>query len=258
MSHCKFSVALAVAIFAAALSWGASASARSSSQNEVCDGTADYFLGTEDYPQAIKAHLRVIARHPDDALAHYHLGFAYGMLGNHRDELVEYLKAVGLGLKKWDLFLNLGRLYLENGELHAANSALTTATTLGPSHAEAHFNLGLVFERRGAFAAARGEIQTSLLLDPNQPDARNMLGIIYAEQGNLAEARRIWVELSRAQPNFAPARANLAILERLGHLPDTGISAGRSDFNTALLGSPREGLRSQTGPSVKIRSETQN
>lgn len=212
----KFSAALAVIIFAAFMSRAASANARASSQDEVCDATADYFLGAEDYPQAIESHRRVIARHPDDALAHYHLGFAHGRLGNHRDELIEYRRAVGLGLKKWDLFLNLGRLYLENGDLQAASDVLRTATTLGPGHAEAHFNLALAYERRGAFDLARDEMQTSLRLDANQPDAHNMLGLISAEQGNFAEARRIWSDLAATEPNFAPARVNLALFERIG------------------------------------------
>jgi Flp pilus assembly protein TadD len=233
MTRCKFFAALALVIFAASISRGTLASARVSNHDEVCDATADYFLGAEDYPKAIESHLRVIAARPDDALAHYHLGFAYGMLGSHRDELFEYLQAVDLGLKKWDLFLNLGRLYLENGEIHAANSALTTATTLGPGHAETHFNLALAYERRGALGAARNEIQTSLRLDANQPDARNMLGLIYAEQGNFAEARRIWSDLAAAEPNFAPARANLALLERIGHAPHSEVSA------TASLGDLR-------------------
>lgn len=236
MSRRKLSTALAVAIFAALFSCGGPASARASDQNEVCDATADYFLGTEDYPQAIASHLRVIAAHPNDALAHYHLGFAYAMVGDHREELIEYLRAVGLGLKKWDLFLNLGRLYLENNEIQAANAAFTTATILGPSHAETHFNLALAYELRGALGAARQEIETSLELDADQPDARNMLGLIYAEQGNFAEARRIWSELVAAEPNFAPARANLALLERIDRAPHGQASAGISALRTAALG----------------------
>ena len=97
MSRCKLTV-FAIAILAASIRLATRG--RASDHDEVCDATADYFLGAEDYPQAVESHLRVIAAHPDDALAHYHLGFAYGMLGSHRDELTEYLRAVGLGLKQ--------------------------------------------------------------------------------------------------------------------------------------------------------------
>jgi Tfp pilus assembly protein PilF len=235
----KFLAVLAVVVFATSIGRSARANASASNQDQVCDATADYFLGTEDYPQAIESHLRVIAAHPDDALAHYHLGFAYGMVGSNRAELAEYRRAVVLGLKRWDLFLNLGRRYLESGDTQAAADAFTRAVALGPSHAEAHFNLALAYERRGELGAARDEFLTSLRLDPNQPDARNMLGLTFAEQGNVAEAHRIWSDLAAAHPNFAPARTNLAILENAGKLPHSEISAAESSSPTASRSKPR-------------------
>jgi Flp pilus assembly protein TadD len=157
---------------------GARAKAATQPADQVCDATADYFLGMEDYGEAITTHRRVLAAHPEDALAHYHLGFAYGMIGDRQRELVEYRKAAALSLHDWDLYLNLGRALLESGDLTGAASALNTAVTLDPKRPEAHFNLGLVYERRGMLAAARDELQTSLRLDPRQPDALNMMGLI--------------------------------------------------------------------------------
>src|SRR5579863_978332 len=236
MSRYGLLAALVVVLFVTSIGRAAPAIGGIGDRDEVCNATADYFLGSEDYPQAVKSHLRVIAAHPDDALAHYHLGFAYGMLGDSGDELVEYRRAVSLGLKKWDLFLNLGRLYLEKGDLEAATEALTTAKTLGPDHAETYFNLGLADERRGALGRAHDEMLTSLRLDPNQLDARNMLALIDAEQGRLAEARRIWSALATANPDFSPARENLALLDHAGK-PSLGaeVSATPSSLGNAAL-----------------------
>lgn len=181
---------------------------------EVCDPIADYFLGMEDYPEAIRRHKLVIAEHPDNALAHYHLGFAYGMMGNHREELKQYREAIRLGLSDWALFLNLGLVYLENHQLAAATDVLRLATLLGPERPEAHFNLGIVYERRGMLDAAEQEVLLSLRLDPAQPDALNTLGVIYAEQGNYARAREEWTDLLRMSPAYQPARDNLAMLRQ--------------------------------------------
>ena len=52
-----------------------------------------------------------------NALAHYHLGFAYGMVGRHQEEIDEYRRAVALRLTDWTLFLNLGFARFE-GRLH--------------------------------------------------------------------------------------------------------------------------------------------
>ena len=225
---CVFLIVLAVSPFLE----GATVSADVSSGNQICDTTADYFLGIEDYPETAKLHRILIAAHPDDALAHYHLGFTYGMLGRHTEELAEYRRAASLGLKQWDLFLNLGLAYLQDGNIDAATDSLATAVALGPSHAEAHFNLGLAYERRGMLAEARREMLTSLRLDPNRAEARNMLGVIYAEGGNYVTAHEVWSDLART--GFEPARTNLAILDRAKVSTNIGLSRGASLVRSAM------------------------
>ncbi len=102
-----FLVPFGVAILLLCLSTACVASAVGG-QEEICDVTADYALGLEDYPEAMSLHREVVRQHPDDALAYYHLGFAEGMMGDKRAELREYQLAATLGLRTWDLFLNIG------------------------------------------------------------------------------------------------------------------------------------------------------
>lgn len=181
----------------------------------VCNPTADYFLGEANYGDAIVVHRRFLAAHPDDALAHYHLGFAYGMTGDRTTELAEYRKAAALGLRQWDFNLNLGRAELESGDYAGATRAFQQAIALGPRHPEGYFNLGLAYERRRMFTEAIDALNSSLALNSKQPDARNMLGLVYAEEGDYSHAREIWTQLARIAPDFAPARENLAILDRI-------------------------------------------
>ncbi len=185
----------------------------SAASEQVCDPLADYYLGMEDYPQAIRRHEIVIKEHPNNGLAYYHLGFAYGITGDHRAELADYQKAVELGLSDWQLFLNLGLLYLDGDRLDDATAVLRLATLLGPYHPETHFNLALAYERTGTYLLAEQEILLSLRLDPNQLDARNQLGVIYADEGNFERAHEEWTDLMESNPNYSPARANLVILE---------------------------------------------
>lgn len=207
-------MALAVLQLPAVL-WASPPKPAGNSDEEVCDPLADYYLGMEDYQQAIRRHLIVIHEHPDRALAYYHIGFAYGVTGDHRRELEGYRKAVEMGLSDWSLFLNLGLLYMETGHLDDAVGVLRLAALLGPYRPETHFNLGLVYERLGMFQRAEQEMLLSLTLDPNQIDAHNQLGVVYAEEGNYQRAYREWSDLGRSDPDYAPARANLAILKRV-------------------------------------------
>ena len=212
----------------------AAVGASSSQDDEVCDPLADYFLGMEDYPEAIRRHQLVIKDHPDNALAHYHLGFSYGMLGRHQQELGEYRNAIDLGLDDWQLFLNLGLLYLEAGNVHEAMQVLRLATLLGPEQPETHFNLGVAYQRLAMLPDAEQEILVSLQIDPNQVDGRNTLGTIYAEEGKYSRAQDTWNEVVQSDPAYAPARQNLVIL----HQVERGEIKGSENISNGLAHEP--------------------
>jgi len=175
-----------------------------SSDKEICDVDADYSLGLEDYPAAIRAHLALLRTHEDSALAHYHLGFAYSMVGRSEDELDEYRKAAKLGLRQWDLYLNLGLAYLSRSDLPKAVDALAIAVRLGPDHYETHFNLAIAYRDGHSLREAFKEITLALKLAPQDLDAGNTKAIICAELGNLSCARDEWTHLdSQPQPFLA-------------------------------------------------------
>ena len=123
-------------------------------------------------------------------------------MGNRTAEIREYQRAEALGLRNWDLFLNLGLAQLENGDLGRSDGQSATAVLLGEEHSESHFNLALVDERRGMLADAEHETLASLRLNPGQPDARNLLGVIYAQEGKTVRASLIWRELVREVPDY--------------------------------------------------------
>ena len=142
----------------------------------------DFALGLEDYPAAIALHRKVLRAHQDNALAHYHLGFAYGMTGRTTDEIREYLIAVRLSLDKWDLFLNLGLAFLAQKDWPNAIKTLQIAVLLGPDHPEAHFNLAIAYEMSGRLGESIQEITAALHLAPKDPEERNAKAIICARR----------------------------------------------------------------------------
>ena len=221
-SICLFALCIPTTSFAA------------NAEQQICDVRADYFLGVENYSETIRLHREVLLRHPDDVLAHYHLGFALGMVGETKAEIREYRRAEALGLATWDFFLNLGLAQIETGDLEGATNSLRRSTVLGADHPEPHFNLALIDERRGMLADAEHEISAALILDPAEPDQRNLLGVIYADKGEIVAADSVWSQLVRDLPDFEPARRNLASLrsqheialcETSGHSTVTQISS---------------------------------
>jgi Flp pilus assembly protein TadD len=218
---------------------------------QVCDASADYSLGVEDYSEAIRLHVEVVRKYPDDALAHYHLGFALGMVGDRKAEVREYQRAEALGLTSWDLFLNLGLAQLGNGDLEAATDSLRRAVHLGEDHPESHFNLALVEERRGMLADAEHETLASLLLNSEQPDARNLLGVIYAQKGETARASKIWRDLARDPPDYEAAHANLAILSNLNEV--AGGETAAVDLPRAAAVNANQDDRGQRFPTGRAQ-----
>jgi tetratricopeptide (TPR) repeat protein len=169
-------------------------------------------LGIEDYAEAIRLHQEVLHQHPDNALAHYHLGFAEGMMGRRAAEIAEYQRADALGLRNWDLLLNLG---FEEGDLDGEAVSLRRALLLGEDHFESHFNLALVNERRGMLVDAERETLAALRLNPSETETLNLRGVIYAREGETVRAARIFQEIIRTRPDYQPARANLLMLQGL-------------------------------------------
>ena len=183
-----------------------------SSKQEICDVDADFALGREDYPATIRLHLKVLQADNGNALAHYHLGFAYGMSGRIADEISEYLIAAKLGVVNWDLFLNLGLAYLGQSDWPHAISALQIAVSHGLNHPEAPYNLAIAYEGDGRPQAALQAITASLRLAPNDPAELNEKAIICTELGDFVCARDEWSHLVQSRPDYMPAAINLAIL----------------------------------------------
>lgn len=88
------SIALVIiAVVIALLSfWIPNDAIASGAEQQICHVSADYSLGTEDYPETIRRHVDVVRKHPDNAIAHYHLGFALGMTDDRMSELKSIIK----------------------------------------------------------------------------------------------------------------------------------------------------------------------
>lgn len=214
----------------------ASSTALAVRDDQVCDVAADYMLGLEKYPDAIRLHQKVLASQPGNALAHYHLGFAYGMTGRYPEEIREYVAAIKFGLSDWDLFLNLGLAYLSQGDMTASIENLNKAVWHGREHYETHFDLAVAYERVGRLTDALREISAALSLNPKDPEVHNMHAIVDVELGYINNARDEWSKLVHTVPDYVPARTNLAILDEKS-LVFSGSSIQRS-HSTGLVQAP--------------------
>lgn len=186
----------------------------SSSPLEICNKKADHFLLNGEWQEAIVLHETIIKERPDFALAHYHLGFAYGQIDYYDQEVQEYRKAISLGLKKAEMYYNLGIVLGEI--LHdypEAIAAFQEAVRLKPDGAEFHYNLGLAYLLNKEAEAAEKELKDAIRIQPKHIWARIGLGSLYADRNEFEKAQEQWEEALRIDPSNAIALANLRWLK---------------------------------------------
>ncbi len=97
--------------------------------NTVRSGDSDYADGkeaflAEDWPAAIEALDKVVARRPWHDNAHNMLGFSWRKLGNYERAFVHYDKALTLNPRHRGALEYLGEAYLELGRIKEANATL--------------------------------------------------------------------------------------------------------------------------------------
>jgi tetratricopeptide (TPR) repeat protein len=106
---------------------------------------------------------------------------------------------------------NLGRVYLEAGDLERGVAEMQATLRLHPDFPEAHQALGMAYTEQGRFDDAIGHLQRTLALAPDLTVVRNHLGRIYLAQGRLEEAIQTFRTLVNSAPDLAEVRHNLAV-----------------------------------------------
>lgn len=180
----------------------------------ICDETADNAMRRQDYEAGIFLHQRLLKNQPENALALYHLGYAYGQTGEHESEVSCYEKAITLGLKEDRIFFNLGMAYGELSEWKKSIPAFQSALTIDPDNADNHFGLALAYQGSFADQSAEEEFLKAIKINPEHLDAHLYLSMLYADHGDLQKARSQLRTILQVDPNHRIAREFLESIDR--------------------------------------------
>ena len=181
----------------------------------VCPEFADLPLRLGLYEEAVREHRRVLLEEPGNALAHYHLGYAYGQMGAHRLEVEEYKRAGDLGLAREDLFYNLGMAYTEVGVLDQAEQAFSRAVTMAPADGENRRALGMVYYEQHLFDEAIASCERATLLEPENPHAWHCLALALAGAGKMEDSMAAADEVRRLDAHYPLDSRLLKLFPRL-------------------------------------------
>ena len=180
----------------------------------TCDNEADEAMKRNDYEAGISLHERFLEKEPENALALYHLGYAYGQIGENLREVSHYEKAISFGYKRDRIFFNLGMAYGELNQTEKSISAFKQALDMNPGIADNHFGLAVAYQKNAADKLAEEEFLKAIEIDPRHVDARLLLSLLYADCGELEKAAGQLRKTLEIDPTNERARHFLERIEK--------------------------------------------
>jgi Flp pilus assembly protein TadD len=164
---------------------------------------------SNDYTAAQADYQKYLAQRPNDAAAHFDLGYVYTAQQENDKAISEYRKAVELDPKMIQAQLNLGISLLPD-DPKAAMVPLQKAIELNYAFERAHYVLGIAEERSGNASVAEKEYTVAVKLDPNDADAEVALARTYLAEGKAGDAEAAFRERLKLKPGSQEAEMGLA------------------------------------------------
>ena len=119
------------------------------------------------------------------------------------------------------LYNILGACYKKLGKIDYSVKMFTTAVSIKPDYAEAHFNLAIALNETSKIGLSIESYKKAISLLPNYPDAHNNLGNIYLKLKKYEDALKHYESAVKYKPKFYEAYNNLGIankkLERINN-----------------------------------------
>lgn len=183
-----------------------------------------YFLN-QQFDLAEESYRRAQAINPRLTEVHNYLGMLYAQQDDHRRAIAEFRAALQdpayPPTSRFRVKVNLGRSYLEEGDLQEALAELTGAVEMAPGADDpafvlAHLLLGRTLRRLGRLEETLAVLEEALEADSESPDVHLALGLVYRDLGDTASARRHLQAVLRLAPGTSMSEEARHVLE---HLP---------------------------------------
>ncbi len=188
--------------------------------------------------EALEAFRDATRFDPQEVMAFYNAGYVHSMLNQTEDALKCYQKAEATGEDVFEVIFQLGKLYLDIGDLDAAKTYLEKAVCLQPESWIPYLHLGECCEGLHMTDEAVTHYETTIKKNPTDACALSALGVLYNEKAENPEISTLFCEKA---VEISPGNGLFQF--RLGKVyfgqdqPEKALSA----FNKAMdLGYPAE------------------
>jgi tetratricopeptide (TPR) repeat protein len=182
---------------------------RSAVNSWSCNEEADRALMENDYQKGIQLHKQFLEKEPFNGLALYHLGYAYGQIGNLEEEILYYEKAVSVGFYENNIFYNLGMAYGEQNRIDKSIMAFKRALEQDPDNYDNHLGLAIALQKNSSLGQSEKEYLKAIHLRPDDSEAGFLLGVLYMNSGNIKKAEEQFLRVLEIDPDHITAREYL-------------------------------------------------
>ncbi len=162
-------------------------------------------LFADQMPKAKAYFLEAIKYNPKNAAAYFGLGEVYTDLELRDDAIASYEKALTGDSKLTEIFLPLGILYFQKGEIAKADEVLSKALADSIETAETQVLLGVIRSSQNRTDDALKAFNRAQTLDPNNPDAYYYKGDVLLRLGKQNEALTEFQKAIALRPNYFEA-----------------------------------------------------
>jgi tetratricopeptide (TPR) repeat protein len=204
--------------------------------------------------EVVAAQRTAIATRPDDAEAHFTLGFVLAEQGKLDEAIAAYGATLRISPDNAIAHDNLGWILRKQGKLEEAEAEHLAALRIQPDFADAHYNLGVIFcDHKRDFTRAEAEFRTVIRLQPDNADAHISLGIALEGQGRFEEAIAELRAALRIRPDAA--RTHDLLAWALARQADPGMAAEALEHaRRAVASDPSNGYWQNTLALAEYRA----
>ncbi|MBT3271485.1 tetratricopeptide repeat protein [Candidatus Poribacteria bacterium] len=156
---------------------------------------AEIALRQKDYPEAHRNVDEAIARAPLHAPAHVQLGILYLRQGELHDAAASLTRATELDPESFSARYHLGLARLRLGDLDTAHGAFSRAVRLAvqqkAEHPLAYYHLGMTLSRQQKYADAADAFRAAVDLDADMPSPYYQWANVELRRGNREDGRAL-------------------------------------------------------------------